>query len=151
MNFTIAGLDSGVMFACEIALERMIGAEEIIKDIRAEQRKRSRVATGSRFPQSRLFLREVISGRLQSARLRVREYVAQIRDTGIVEVNDMLNLIIHKSGVSELEKSVEDLSDMMDSDIDRVGAFELARLIMLGTVASVVLAVTSIVVVVGHL
>lgn len=150
-EYDLAGLDHGVLFSCESVLHRFVEADRIVSDIAEAQHRRSKSPKKKSFPESRLFLRELATGKLQSARLRMRDYLARVRDSEVVEVDDMLSLIVDRSGLRRAEEAVGELAESMDQDIDRVGSFGLARLAVLGALVGIVLAVANVILLIGHI
>ena len=146
-DFSLAGLDHGVFFACENALERLILADTLARDIKAEQEKRKRTKKNRLFPQSHLLLREFFGSSLQSAHIRVREYLEALRDTDVAEINGMLSLIVDRSGVAKYEARVREYADLMDQELDRVWNFQLTRIAVLISTVSLVCSVTSLLIV----
>lgn len=143
-EFDVAGLDHGVFFACENALERIVLADTLVTDIRAEQAKRETVKTRSLFPRSHVVWRELVTSNLQSAHIRVRGYLDSLRDSDVEEVNDMLHLITEKSGVLRYENRIREYADMMDSELDRVWDFQLTRVAVLVSIVSLLCTATSL-------
>lgn len=149
-DFTVAGLDHGVLFACENAIDRVGAAKEMMGRIEEHRRKRMGKEKDA-LPTIRFPLRDVFSPSLQSASTGLRSYLDRVRETEVWEVNDMLQLILSEFGAKRYEQYVRESADVMDEDVGRVGMYALARLAVLIALVSLIATVISLVLVFTHL
>ncbi len=138
-TFTIAGLEHGILFATEVASERMVSAAQLLQRMETARQGRISGHQDGGVARIRTSIVDLRKSEIRSARVSVQRYFERVLMSGVSEVSDMQGMIMREAGVFRLEDSLREKAELWDESDESGVNFTIARLALVITLANVVL------------